>query len=300
MHIYILDTRSKSKATEKSASEDVASRKKDEDEDEDEEEDEDFEIEESEEEEEDNLDGFVVEDDIPGVKERETVGNLKQPEEEEQQESVDFLIGGMQQMSVATENPSYSIGFVNPFIQYGYTKNKQRFIQIDVLVMTLPKDMFRPEMCKSGKQAKLSIVCPQMLFNKKRLMSDKAEDLEFSQNCHQATSFEEISNSLQDDYNRPKELLGEPQIFPLLFKCETVIVEWKVNYYAAGSKKLDKDLKKNKQYLSIVSIKLKSVEKAHEDRKKGRTSVNTKNHFGIDSSDSEDDDNENYYDQDEE
>ena len=129
-------------------------------------------------------------------------------------------------------------------------------------------------------------------------MSDKVEDLEFSENYHQATSFEEISNSLQDDYNRPKELLGEPQIFPLLFKCETVIVEWKVNYYAAGSKKLDKDLKKNKQYLSIVSIKLKSVEKAHEDRKKGRTSVNTKNHFGIDSSASEDDDN--YYDEDEE
>ena len=54
-------------------------------------------------------------------------------------------------MSITTENPSYSIGFINPFIQYGYTEDKQRFIQIDVLVMTLPKDMFRPEMFKSGK-----------------------------------------------------------------------------------------------------------------------------------------------------
>ena len=223
------------------------------------------------------------------------VGQLKQPEEEESQESVDFMIGGMHNMSVATENPSYSIGFINPFIQYRYTENKQRFIQIDVLVMKLSKDVFRLEMCKSGKQAKLSIFCPQMLFGIRRLMSDKFEDLEFSEKCHQATSFEKVSNSLQDDYNRPKELLGEPQMFPLLFRCETVIVEWKVNYYAAGSKKLDKILKNNKQYLSIVSIKLKSVEKAHEDRKKGRTSVNTNNHFGLDSSDSEDDDGEQFF-----
>ena len=150
-----------------------------------------------------------MEDDIPGVKERKTIGQLKNPEEEEPHESVDFLIGGMQKISVTIENPSYSIGFANPFIQYGYTEDKQRFIQIDVLVMTLPKDVFRPEMYKSGKQHKLSIFCPQMLFDKRRLMNDKFDNLEFSENFHQATSFEEISNSLQDYYNRPKELLGK-------------------------------------------------------------------------------------------
>ena len=59
-------------------------------------------------------------------------------------------------------------------------------------------------------------------------------------------------------------------------------------------------MKNNTQYLSIVSIKLTSVEKAHDDRKKGMTPVNTNNHFGLDSSDSDDDDGEKYDEENEE
>ena len=66
MYIVFDDTRSKSMATKTYAGKDVLSRKEDEDEDEEE----DFDIGESEEEEKVSLDGFVVEDDIPGLKER--------------------------------------------------------------------------------------------------------------------------------------------------------------------------------------------------------------------------------------
>lgn len=81
---------------------------------------------------------------IPGVNKNETTRQLKIPEEKYSQENVEFLIENMQNMSLTKENQSDSIGVVNPFIQYGYTEDKLRFIQIDVLIMTLPKAMFRP------------------------------------------------------------------------------------------------------------------------------------------------------------
>ena len=57
----------------------------------------------------------------------------------------------------------------------------------------------------------------------------------------------------------------------LLFKCETQIVEWTVNPYDANSSKLAKKLENNRQYISILSIKLRSVKKPLEKKQKGKT-----------------------------
>ena len=55
-------------------------------------------------------------------------------------------------------NDEYSIEFRVSFIQYSYIENNKKYIDIDFLVMTLPKKMFRSEVKDGGKGFELGIV----------------------------------------------------------------------------------------------------------------------------------------------
>ena len=51
----------------------------------------------------------------------------------------------------------FSTDYRSPFIQYSYTEDDQKYIDIDFLVMTFPKKMFRPAVVDEGKGFELSI-----------------------------------------------------------------------------------------------------------------------------------------------
>jgi len=90
--------------------------------------------------------------------------------------------------------------FRAPSIQYAYIDNDQKYIDIDFLVMTFPKKMFRTEVKDGGKEFELGIVCPNLFSNKLRLTSTK----NINNNSNQVTSFREVSDKLHvvHDWNK--------------------------------------------------------------------------------------------------
>ena len=100
----------------------------------------------------------------------------------------------------------FSTKFRAPFIQYLYIENDQKYIDIDFLVITFPKKMFRPEVMDGGKGFELGIVCLKLLSNKLRLTSTK----DVNNNFNQVTSFMEVSDKLHVAHDWSKKLMGMP------------------------------------------------------------------------------------------
>ena len=94
---------------------------------------------------------------------------------------------GFARMNVGDDD--FCTDFRAPFIQYVYIENDQKYIDIDFLVMTYPKKMFRPEVKDGGKEFELGIVCPKILSNKLRLTSTKSS---LTNNSNQVTSFKKV------------------------------------------------------------------------------------------------------------
>ena len=179
-----------------------------------------------------------------------------------------FISEGFSEMSI--DNNAFSVDFKCPFMQYGYIEQNQSYCEVDMLVLTLSSKYFRPKMQTGGLNLEVGIMVPSILLDKRRLMLLKAKDRNFIDDCHQATSFKESTDNIQEHFNSPDELFGRPQVIKLLFKCETQIVEWTVNPYDANSSKVAKKLENNRQYISILSIKLRSVRKPLGKKQKGK------------------------------
>ena len=145
---------------------------------------------------------------------------------------------GFARMNVGDDD--FCTEFRVPFIQYVYTENDQKYIDIDFLVMTYPKKMFRPEVKDVGKGFELGIVCPNILSNKLRLTSTKNS---LTNNSNQATSFKEVSDKIHVAHDWSKELLSRPQYVRLKFECEPRMVSWGAEEFDAGNKKLNVKLK---------------------------------------------------------
>ena len=176
---------------------------------------------------------------------------------------------GFARMNVGDDD--FCTDFRAPFIQYAYIDNDQKYIDIDFLVMTFPKKMFRPEVKDGGKAFELGIVCPKMLSNKLRLTSTNDA---LTNNSNQVTSFKEVSDKLHVAHDWSKELLGRPQYVRLKFECEPRMVSWGIEEFDAGNNKLNVKLK-NKQFMTILSVHLKSVERSRLEDKKGVMNVHT-------------------------
>ena len=164
----------------------------------------------------------------------------------------------------------FSTDYRSPFIQYSYTEDDQKYIDIDFLVMTFPKKMFRPAVVDGGKGFELGIVCPKLLSKELRLTSTKNLD----HNSNQVTSFKEASNKLHIAHDWSKELMGRPQYIQLKFECEPRIVQWGVEEFDAGNQKLNIKLQHN-QFVTILSVRLMSVERPRREDNKGVTNVHT-------------------------
>ena len=176
---------------------------------------------------------------------------------------------GFARMNVGDDD--FCTDFRAPFIQYAYIENDQKYIDIDFLVMTFPKKMFRPEVKDGGKAFELGIVCPKMLSNKLRLTSTNNA---LNNNSNQVTSFKEVSDKLHVAHDWSKELLGRPQYVRLKFECEPRMVSWGIEEFNAGNNKLNVKLG-NKQFLTILSVRLRSVERPRLEDKKGVVNVHT-------------------------
>ena len=176
---------------------------------------------------------------------------------------------GFARMNVGDDD--FCTDFRAPFIQYAYIENDQKYIDIDFLVMTFPKKMFRPEVKDGGKAFELGIVCPKMLSNKLRLTSTNNA---LTNNSNQVTSFKEVSDKLHVAHDWSKELLGRPQYVRLKFECEPRMVSWGIEEFNAGNNKLNVKLG-NKQFLTILSVRLRSVERPRLEDKKGVVNVHT-------------------------
>ena len=174
---------------------------------------------------------------------------------------------GFARMNVGDDD--FCTDFRAPFIQYAYIENDQKYIDIDFLVMTFPKKMFRPEVKDGSKGFELGIVCPKMLSNKLRLTSTNNA---LNNNSNQVTSFKEVSDKLHVAHDWSKELLGRPQYVRLKFECEPRMVSWGIEEFNAGNNKLNVKLK-NKQFMTILSVRLRSVERPRLEDKKGVVNV---------------------------
>ena len=100
------------------------------------------------------------EDDISGLVDDLSFLNNKSKASERVSDIIDKMAKANSNGSSVTEDfarlnvgegDNFSTEFKAPFIQYGYIEDNQKYIDIDFLVMTLPKKMFRPEVKDGGK-----------------------------------------------------------------------------------------------------------------------------------------------------
>ena len=178
------------------------------------------------------------------------------------------VIEGFARMNVG--NDDFSTEFRASFITYSYIENNQQYIDIDFLVMTLPKKMFRPEVKDRGKGFELGIVCPKLLSNKLRLTSTE----NVNNNSNQVISFKEVFDQLHVAHDWSKELLGKPQYVRFKFECEPRVVNWGIGEFDAGNQKLNMKVQ-NKQFLIVLPVRLRSVKRPHLEDKKGVMKVYT-------------------------
>ena len=136
--------------------------------------------------------------------------------------------------------------------------------------MTLPKNIFRPEVKDGGKGFELGIIHSKLMFNKLRLTSTK----DINDKSNQVTSFKEVSNQLHVAHDWSKDLLGKPQYVRLKFECEPRMVSWGVEKFDAGNQNLNVKLR-YKQFLIDLSIRLRSVERPRLEDKNELLKVHT-------------------------
>ena len=108
------------------------------------------------------------------------------------------------------------------------------------------------------------------MSNKLRLTSTK----DATNNSNQVISFKEVSDKLYVAHDWNKELLGRPQYIRLKFQCEPRMVNWEGEEFDTGNEKLNVKLK-NKQFMTVLSVRLRSVERPRLEDKKGVMNVHT-------------------------
>ena len=88
------------------------------------------------------------------------------------------------------------------------------------------------------------------------------------------TSFKKVSDKLHVAHDWNKDPLGRPQYVRLKFHCEPRMVSWGVEEFDAGNQKINVKLK-NKQFMTVLAVHLRSVEMPRLENKKGVMKVHT-------------------------
>ena len=68
--------------------------------------------------------------------------------------------------------------------------------------------------------------------------------------------------------------MGNPQYVHLKFECEPRMVQWGVEEFDTGNQKLNVKLQ-NRQFMTILSVRLMSIERPRREDTKGMTNVHT-------------------------
>ena len=136
--------------------------------------------------------------------------------------------------------------------------------------MTFPKKMFNLEMKDGGKEFELGIVYPKPFSNKLILTSTK----DVNNNSNQVNSFKEVSDKLHVAHDWSNELICRPQYVRIKFECELRMLSWVVEEFDAGNQKLNVKLQ-NKQFMTVLSVRLRSVERPRLEDKKGVLNFHT-------------------------
>lgn len=198
----------------------------------------------------------------------------------EEAEEQELFAAQLQAMSLSSKTPAsakkascsfqdFGMDFHVPFQVFQYTEDSRDHVTVEFLTMTMAKDCFRPKVCANGLELQLGVVVPSFFASEDRLMVANAED-GFNMNTHKATSFEKIVKKIHDKYgwDESDEIIGNPQVVKLPFKCEEDIVDWEVQAFINSNDDLNSDLGGN-QFFFILSVQLVSVVKSRKKKTKG-------------------------------
>jgi hypothetical protein len=158
-----------------------------------------------------------------------------------------------------------------PFIVYDYISGGRRRVSVDLLVMTVPKDMIRPKMATNGLELHVGMVVPPFFADADRLMAANEGDAGFTEDTHKATAFKDAAIKLHEhhrSFDGEEEIMGTPQCIKLPFKCEENIVDWEVQAFEDDGDELVDSLGAP-QFYFVLSVDLVSIIKPREKKKKG-------------------------------
>jgi hypothetical protein len=173
-------------------------------------------------------------------------------------------------MSAVVKQKKFSMDTQFPFIMYDYVSGGRRRVSVDLLVLTVTKDMLRPKMAASGLELQLGTAVPSFFVDAQRLMAANKDDSGFTNDTHKATAFKEAAEKLHAHHESfdDETIIGTPQRIKLPFKCEEVIVDWEVQAFENDSQEVTDGLG-GTQFCFVLSIDLVSVTKAREKKPKG-------------------------------
>lgn len=155
--------------------------------------------------------------------------------------------------------PIFSMDFKLPFILFIYNEGIDQRVQVHVLVPTLPKEFFIPDIVGNGRRLLCHIQVPSFFVDQTRAMEANAGEAGFNKNRHQAQkSFKDVCEQIDEQYGPSNKIFGKPMHIDLPFVCEETIVEWEIQAYPNDLGTLAEDLG-GQQFFACLAVTLRKL-----------------------------------------
>jgi hypothetical protein len=216
---------------------------------------------EEEEEEDSDLEGFEEDDEISSNLQEED-STMSTPSKKKRtprkstpvvssSDTVKDLTSSISRMKVFE---SFSLDYKLPYIITDYKEGLDDMCNVEILVPTLPKDFFVPDVSDGGKELEVSMKVPPFFVNENRVLQTNQGD-GFNQNTHQAQAFKTQCQDINNRFTTRDNIFGKPMIVKLPFVCEERIQRWEIQAYVNDLGTLTDDLG-GQQFHSVLSVTL--------------------------------------------
>lgn len=150
--------------------------------------------------------------------------------------------------------PMFSMDFQLPFILSVFNEQLDQMVKVEVLVPTLPKEFFLPDIISGGKKMEVSIQVPPFFVDEGRVIASNAGVAGFNQNTHQAQAFKDQCEVIHESNGMKNTIFGKPMEIAMPFVCEERIVDWEIQAYRNELGNLTDDLGQEQFHAVLVVI----------------------------------------------
>ena len=184
----------------------------------------------------------------------------------------------MSKMSISSDNPSYSLGFKNPYMQFEYHEDNQLIAAVELFVNTLDEEEFTCKVDESGRFLLVFTRVPEFFISQDRQFQAEASNSMFGKDTSEAIAFKQCVDAILEDCTgedgQVGKILGSPQKIRLPFKCDPDKVTFVAELHPNGNHEMMQFLGGNEQFNAVLKVRIESIVKPkRKPTRKARTVI---------------------------